>query len=146
MTILGDLLCDVMSRMPMLPPGVGREVQDRLPDIVEALESGILDDAAIVLSFDDLGHEAVVLTVTIKIHFAHVDVSTNAEAIVVSNGYDLMVHDTHGGIHVDTDLPSTLVDHGRRLGRHIATEAATAHVEAARALMRTHPAFRDMEE
>lgn len=144
MTTLEDAISEVMGRMPMLPPGVGREVADRLPDILSAIAAGILEDAAIVLAFNDLGQEAVVLTVAIRQTSAHVDISTNAEGIAVSNGYDMRIQRGHADLHVNTNFPSTAVDHAGRMGRHIATERATTMLEDARALMRTHPVFKDM--
>lgn len=141
---LADLVEEVVSLMPMLPVGVGREVVDRLPDIVEAIGEGLLRNAAIVLAFDDLGDEAVVLTVILDDQGAHIDVTTNAEALVISNGYDLAVCDGSGGIRVDRTLPHTQVDHGGRIGLHLATERATARLAVARSLMATHTAFQEM--
>lgn len=143
-SLIEEFVEEVMELMPMLPIGVGREVIDRLPDIVDAIDKGLIEDAAIVLAFDDLGHEAVVLTVTMDDQGAHIDVTTNAEAMVVSNGYDLSVCGGRCEIRVDRSLARTAVDHGVRIGRHIATERAIATLAAARALMATHPAFREM--
>lgn len=144
MQTLEDVLNDVMARMPMLPPGVSREVIDRLPSVIEAITAGILEDAAIMLAFEDLGSESVVLTITIGTHSAHVDISTNAEGIAVSNGYDMRILGDHADLNVNTRFPRTQVDHASRMGRHLATERAAAMIDEARALMKTHPIFKDM--
>lgn len=144
MTELGDRLTDIITGMAAMPSGVAREVAERLPDIMCAITADIIEHAAIMLAFSDLEQEDVVLSITIGHETAHLDVSTNAEQVVVSHGYDMRIVDGDAEVTIDRNHRLSVVDHTAIMGRQIETTRATAMVERARALMRTHKAFKDM--
>lgn len=141
MTELDEKVTGVLCGMPVLPAAVGRSVLERLARIESAIADDMIEEGTILLQFRDLADDLVVLSMTVRQHFAFLDISASEDAVAVSHGYSFCSGDKGVMLAVDTDHLMTQVDHGALCGAWIATERSLGMIEEARALMRTHPVF-----
>ena len=134
----------VLADMPVIPANVRTLVLNRLSDISDAVTKNLLQMGTTFIAFEDLGHENVVLTMCVSQHFAHLEISTADEAIVVSNGYDFLIKDGAVEAVVIPCQKNQLVDHIALLADHRATDTALHQIEEARELMQSNPVFKNI--
>lgn len=145
MTELDERVTDVLSGMKVLPAAVGRDVLARLARIERAMSDDMITEGTILMQFRDLEDSLVVLALTVKPHFAFLDISTSEDAIALSHGYSFCIGERGVAIAVDREHQLTPVDHAALSSAWHTTERMLSMIEDARALMRTHPAFKDMK-
>lgn len=145
MTKLDEQVTMILSGMAMIPKRITDELMTRLGAVQEAIADDMLEQGSTVVRFVDRDGDMMVLTLTVKLHFAHLDVSTSRDAVVVSHGYDVLYGDEGADTVIDRALTKTAVDHRALMAAHDATTDALASIDAARKLMRTHPAFKNMQ-
>lgn len=144
MTELDEKVTGVLSGMPVLPAAVGRDVLARLARIERAIAEDMIDEGTILLQFRDLEDSVVVLAMTVKPHFAFLDISTSEDAIALSHGYSFCIGEQGVALAVDREHQLTQVDHSALCSAWLDTERMLGMIEDAKALMRTHPIFRDI--
>jgi hypothetical protein len=82
---------------------------------------------------------------TVKANFAFLDVSASNEPVAISHGYSFCTTKDNGVVvAIDRQHLMAPVDQLAMFEAWVATERALHHLDDARTLMRTHPAFKDM--
>lgn len=132
----------VLADMPVIPAEVRIRFLDRLSAISDAIDKDMLDAGTTFLAFEDLTAENVVIIMSVQQHFAHLDISTADEGVIVSNGYDFLIGDRGVTVVVNAVQKNQLVDHVSLLAAHRHTDVALANIERARDLMLTSPIFK----
>jgi len=144
MTALDEKVTGVLTGMPAMPADVGRNILARLARIEAAIAADMIEEGTILVQYRDLGDDLVVLGMTIKAHFAFLDVSASEEPVAISHGYSFCIGDADVIVAVDRQHVMTPVDQLGLFQAWMSTEKALLRIDEARKLMRTHPAFRNM--
>lgn len=144
MTKLDETMTGVLSGMPQLPATIGREAMARLATIQQAIAANLIDEGSTLIQFTDLEGDVVVLSMIATQHYAHVNISTSEEAVVISRGYDMLIGEDEVQLIIDDGKTMTEIDHGALMMAHMATSRALRMIAEGRALMATHPVFKGM--
>lgn len=141
MTELDEKVADVLTGMPTLPADVGRDVISRLERIEKAIRDDMMEEGTILVQFKDLSDEVVVLSLTVKRHFAFLDISTSEDAIALSDGYSFCIGEN--GVTLSTDHWHRLspVDHAALSRSWHETERTLLMLREAESLVKDHPVF-----
>lgn len=144
MTELEERVEDVLLGMKVLPEDIRIQVLARLGRIEGAVAEGLMEAGVILVPFRDLSGSNVVLGLLVDGRDAFLDISTAEDALALSYGYSFRT--TLGGVVINVDRDHRLdeVDHGRLAYGQMLTTQALERIDEARALMRTHPVFRDL--
>ncbi len=134
----------VLASMPMIPAEVGTYAIYRMKMIGNAIVEGFIEDATILMPFNDLGGDKVVLTIQMRENIMQMYISRQSDEAVISLVYQIVLKDGEEVLRSGNAMA------GQRINHQILAEAArrTDHVleniNSAKRLMRTLPMFRTL--
>lgn len=135
---------DILAKMAMIPDDVGAYAIYRMTMISDAIEEGMVEGGIVLMPFNDLGGDKVVLTVQMRKDMMQMHISRQSDESVISRVYQIVMQDGKETVRSGNAMPGQRINH--QLLTEIAqqTDRALENINSAKRLMRTLPMFRTM--
>lgn len=134
----------ILAKMAMIPDNVGTYAIYRMTMVSNAIEEGLIDGGTVLMPFNDLGGDKVVLTVQMRENLMQMYISRQSDEAVISLIYQITVQNDEEVIRSGNSVAGQRINHQILAEDAQRTDRGLENINSAKRLMRTLPMFRTM--